>query len=582
MEKRAIPYYIGILTCLVLGSFLVYGNAIKGDFVYDDILVLTAPTLQQASSLPDLFIEPYHYQFPQSGIYRPLTSISFALNFIIFGQSPPSFHVVNILLHALVCFVIILLMRELLGSDPLSYAIGVLFLVLPIHTEAVTSIVGRGELLWVLFGMLVILSRKNVILSLFLFLCALLSKETAVSVIPLLGIVYLSFDRYSWQNAFKKIAWYIIPLGSYFAMRYAALGNDIFSNNADIVYNPLKFTGPLFSIIAALKILGLYLQKILVPYNLVSDYSYNQIPVSTHIGMWSIVGACTLVVMVAGCMMYRRYPRIAITSALFLFPYLVISNLIYKTGTIMAERLMYMSSLGVIILLVLAGDKMLKKSLIKKSVLIILVIGYAIVAIGRNRVWLTQEALSRDAYAKSPNSILTQLGMAQVEASHGNTKDAKALLLKANALYGKNVEALNLLGVIAWQEKQYAEAEQYFQNVLVLRPVYFDTLVNLSRVYYQEGKYAESAKVLSAMHEHYGAAMGVQNMRLYLWLENYLGNYDRVIELVNAMGYNEDIHFLIGYAYLKKGDATHAREFLGSYQGTTIAKHFQEIGNDFK
>ena len=77
-----------IIALSIVGSFVVYGNGIKGGFVFDDVVVVQKrPDLKNIAHLPRLFIEPYHLHRPQSSLFRPLTTASYALNYAILGKS---------------------------------------------------------------------------------------------------------------------------------------------------------------------------------------------------------------------------------------------------------------------------------------------------------------------------------------------------------------------------------------------------------------------------------------------------------------------------------------------------------------
>ncbi|MCI0568006.1 MAG: hypothetical protein L0Z52_07430, partial [Acidobacteria bacterium] len=89
---------------LVVLAVAGYSGTLGNQFVFDDRAVIpgdsTVPTLH---SLPSLLVAPYWTGEGRANrLYRPLTSVSFALNEILGGARPWSFHLVNLLLHALV------------------------------------------------------------------------------------------------------------------------------------------------------------------------------------------------------------------------------------------------------------------------------------------------------------------------------------------------------------------------------------------------------------------------------------------------------------------------------------------------
>src|SRR3989344_516924 len=152
---------VAVLILSLILSFVIFGNGIAGDFVFDDVTVVqNRGDLRDSTNFFNLFVSPYHQNQPKTGLYRPLTMASYAINHYTNSFFAPStssgqavsFHVVNIIIHALNSFLVFWLINFLFPPTVdkkrfLSYSAFLLFLTHPIHTEAVTSIVGRAELL---------------------------------------------------------------------------------------------------------------------------------------------------------------------------------------------------------------------------------------------------------------------------------------------------------------------------------------------------------------------------------------------------------------------------------------------------
>src|SRR5436309_5983040 len=121
---------------------LIYGNALFNDFAQDDFFHIVHNT--------QVFEQPWRQLFEvirNSNHYRPVTYVSFSLSYLAHGMSPFGFHLLNIVLHGAVTIVLYLLFRDLLGASIIPLVAAWIFAVHPIHTEAVTSAVGRAELL---------------------------------------------------------------------------------------------------------------------------------------------------------------------------------------------------------------------------------------------------------------------------------------------------------------------------------------------------------------------------------------------------------------------------------------------------
>ncbi|MEK7536917.1 MAG: tetratricopeptide repeat protein [Patescibacteria group bacterium] len=489
---------------LLIGSS-VFSNGLNGEFVHDDHLILSHSLFGQPSKIFSFFSQPYFEDFYQAGLYRPLVQISFGLNFLI-GSSPFGFHLVNVLLHIINSFLVYLLLKKLTSNSRLSLIASLLFLVLPIHVEAVTAISGRTELLSLFFGILTLLlwfDSKYFLSAIVLFL-AFLNKE---SVIMVLAIIFL-FNLY-YHRGWRWPIYYFAAMIFYFILRIAVLGQYAFKSQVEFVFNPLAYASFFERIFTALKILVLYLQKVFVPYNLSADYSYDQISIVTNLfsSPLSLLGLVFL-----GLMFWEGYKiltrkKSSVLGWLFIFfflPYLVISNLIFPTGTIMAERLMYFPSLGALMILAVFIEQLFKLSKrLGLAILLILSVVYGFITVSQNRVWANREALLTDSFKKSPNSVAAKTNYG-ILILNQDKELAKKLSLEVYEKYPDYIQNLNLRGAVEVQEGDYAEAEKFLERVLELRPKHQNTLQNLSRVYFTRKKYPEAEETLKILVFEYG------------------------------------------------------------------------------
>ncbi len=545
---------------LALG-FVIFGNGLWGGFVYDDNIVLSNSRFNHPATFANFFTEPYFENFPEAGLYRPLTLISFVPNFLISGNNPFGFHFFNILLHIVNSILVYLLIFEFTKSFRISFLSFALFLVLPIHVEAISSIIGRAELLSFLFISLsfFLWLKSRFILSALLFLSALFAKETALALPPILLIIsaYYKKDK-------KWIYYFVIAGFVYFILRVVSLGGYFMSPLADFVFNPLKFVSWGERIATSLKIFVLYLQKIFVPINLSVDYSYNQIKIVKE--FWSS-GMAIAGLLIMGLSIYflaasiykRKYKFIVIAIALFLFPYFIISNLILPTGTIMADRLMYWPSVGIIFLLAFLLDLLLKRRVMAKIIYFTIggvIIVYSLLIIRQNKIWASEETLFDAMYQRSPDSVVSKTNWAKILISEGKNKEAGELLADTLQFYPDFTSALNLSAQISKNVGNLKETEKYLERALLLRPLNQETLTNLSRVYFLEKKYKQTDHILGILVPNYG---GVGNIFLWAISKIKTGNYKGAKAVIsNYFGNNfnndESAKIIMQYADLKSGE----------------------------
>jgi protein O-mannosyl-transferase len=167
-------------------TFLVYANSLSNGFTMDDELYIPRNPQVTQHSLR-LLLQPNTAR----NVFRPVTFATFAMNWIVAGFQPFGYHLINLFLHAAVVVLLFFVLRQALEGLAccgfLSFAAAMLFAVHPVHTEAVSSVVGRSELLAAAFLLAAWLFhlQDRYILALLSFALALLSKESAVGLLPL-------------------------------------------------------------------------------------------------------------------------------------------------------------------------------------------------------------------------------------------------------------------------------------------------------------------------------------------------------------------------------------------------------------
>ncbi|HTY44964.1 MAG TPA: tetratricopeptide repeat protein [Patescibacteria group bacterium] len=196
--KKNIPGIYIFLFFLFL-AVVLYCQVLRGDFVADDkFLIVQNELIKDWHKAPLLFsTDLFKFSVFDEGYkyYRPLMSLSYALEYHIWKLNPAGYHLTNVLIHALVTFLGFALVYRVFSSFSLALLSALLFCVHPLHTETVCYIADRGELLlavWVLLSLLsysayAASSKKTYyLLSLASFACALLSREAGfLALIPL-------------------------------------------------------------------------------------------------------------------------------------------------------------------------------------------------------------------------------------------------------------------------------------------------------------------------------------------------------------------------------------------------------------
>jgi hypothetical protein len=228
----------GTFIFLILITWFTYQPALQYPFVHDDItFIVQNPDIKNLQIKEILLGQS---SFPKDSLinfyYRPLLEVVYRLEYKWFGFKPAGYHAVNIVLHILNGLLLYGLTYRMLGKRiTAAFLVSVLFLIHPIQTEAVVSIVGISNLLFSFFCLLSLSlylycreaaqTWKRIIYvsgSLISFFLALLSKEQAI-VLPFLILLVEFFHMKERKNQSKAIKYFVV-LCLYFLFKKMFLG----------------------------------------------------------------------------------------------------------------------------------------------------------------------------------------------------------------------------------------------------------------------------------------------------------------------------------------------------------------------
>ncbi len=568
-----------VLGLVLFLSFVLYANGLRGNFVADDKLVILQNPLiaGQWSDFGKIFVAPYYYGQAHAGLYRPLTVVSYDFN-KFFGGGPFGFNLLNIILNALNGFMVFLIASKLVNKRT-SYLAMLLFMFLPIHSEAVSSIVGRAELMSFLFSSLslfLVLKRRYALASVAL-LAGLLSKETAAGFFLVFLYLWKFKEHQELKQVFFSSLYFVPSIAVYAVLRIYVLGKYFISVEHLMAYNPLKFVPFFQSLWTSLKVFYLYLFKTVVPYELSFDYSFNQIPVIRNPFLhYEVYAGVIILAALAHLAVKKRDNIYGLSAAMFLFIYLPVSNWFIKIGTIMGERLMYAPSLGLVILAALLIDnklsvanKTIKKLIYAGFVVVFSVYGFII--IDRNRDWRNETALIQSAYASAPNSVVVVTDMAYLEFNNKNYREAQKWAEKAIEILPDHTPALYLAGHSYKKLGDASSAESVWIKIIKSSPGYVEAYLSLGVLYYEEGRLNEAESVLSkgfGLERRWNEAFPLALVKINL------GKYSEAINLIkNNFGdkpEKRELKFALGLAYFKTGDRIRAEFYLNQVKDPSV------------
>ena len=204
-----------LLIFIALFSFLLYANTIPNGYNLDDELVTIHHRLTSKgiSAIPEIFTSPYYEDNAGNAYeYRPVTLASFAIEHQLFGDNAHENHLVTALIYIFLSLMLFLTLRKHFSNYnyTLPFAITLLFVSHPIHTEAVAGIKNRDELLCFTGGILALYYSllflennkiKSYLLFVFFFVFAILSKK---SILPYIAFLDADDEWYSQKLKLKK------------------------------------------------------------------------------------------------------------------------------------------------------------------------------------------------------------------------------------------------------------------------------------------------------------------------------------------------------------------------------------------
>jgi len=511
----------GALAALALAAAVLapHWPCERADFTFDDHDFIEAnQSIRSPGEAFAALLAPFPPDQPQRGLYRPLTSLSYALDFWLGGGDARSFHRTNVLLYGAV---VVLVQRLALAyglSSGFALALAILFAVHPVHCDAVDAIAGRSELLALLFSLASLLVYLRTLrtstsrsapragawlaASAAAFALACAAKETG-AVLPAILAVHAWVlaapgsgpgDR---RAALRGLAAHAGVLALYIAARFAALG-------AFAASEPLLRGVPFEIRLYTLGSVFLeYLRLLVFPQVLQVDFYYQQaLGIATGATPRSLAGLALLAV-AAGALVWlllrqgpvraaraagqrSQRPLFACALAIFLGFLFPVSHLL-DLGALMAERFLFAPSVGFLLLATLAGARALERVFeapgLRRGVAVVLVgalaLAGALRSAARAAEWRDAAALWVAADRDLPDNAAILSNLASVRIARGELDAAAALLERSLAHDPELVEALGNLGSVRMQQGRLEEARVAFTRLLALAPDDFITWSNL-------------------------------------------------------------------------------------------------------
>jgi hypothetical protein len=362
--------------------------------------------------------------------------------------------------------------------------VGALFAVHPVHVEAVANVVGQAELLATLFGLLAVeryvtwraegaLSPARRIGLAALTLLAILSKETGYVVPFLLAVAELTIVRTRIPKA--SSARVVAPV---FTLQLSVIVAAILLRI--IVLGPTPGAGPavaLRSLAAGERIVGMlavvpqWVRLLFWPEHLQAEYGPPALAVTGVIGLAHLLGVVILLGAFAlMAMMWRRHPAIAFGLAWSAIALLPVSNLLTATGVILAERTLFLPSVGA--MLALGGIMELFLALYDRlwarrglcAITGAVVMAGAVLSARRQSVWRSEAVFFHQLESDAPRTYRAHLVASVHYSATGRYPEAERAARRGLELYQGDPQLYEQLGQVLRVQQRCGEAIPFLSD----------------------------------------------------------------------------------------------------------------------
>ncbi|XP_055086621.1 protein O-mannosyl-transferase TMTC4 isoform X1 [Periophthalmus magnuspinnatus] len=548
--------------CVGVLALLCFINSYDGEFVFDDSeAIVNNKDLRPTTPLSNLWRNDFWGSNLSSNSshksYRPLTVLTFRLNYLLVGGlHPVGFHVLNILLHAVISALMIDMFAILTGglsydekgriqnlAPKTSLLAALFFAAHPVHTESVAGIVGRADLLCALFFQLSFLSYTRafnkagsdrddrfsvqwVVASLLLCAAAMLCKEQGITVLGvnaafdvllicnvnvyelsqrlLLRKKTSSISDFFHVGLLRRLALMLLGGLSMLYARWKIMGTGppAFTE----VDNPASFAENIFFRIVNYNYYYCLNAWLLVcPWWLCFDWSMGCVPLIKSAAdwrmMWLVLLWCFLIGLINQALCSQDIQKrrtLTLALVLLVVPFLPASNIFFRVGFVVAERVLYLSSAGYCLLVAYCVGQCCSRwakyrKLLYVSMVALLCV-YVVRCALRSHQWRSEKTLFTSALSVCPLNAKVHYNVGKNLADRGNTTAAIVFYREAVRLHPTYVHAMNNLGNILKERNALVEAEDLLSKAVSIQPDFAAAWMNLGIVQNSLQKFEEAER----------------------------------------------------------------------------------------
>lgn len=317
----------------------------------DDTYLLENPVIRHGLDAASL---KWAFGFQPGYQYYPLTWLSHALDFSLFGDDPAGHHAVSVAFHALSTALLFLFFSRTTGARGPSALVAALFGVHPLRAESVVWVAERKDVLSVFLAIVLLVvyaawserasPARRVAIAL-IFLAGLLAKPMLVTipVLLLLVDVWPLQRRTPGEGRSFRFGGLVLEKLPLFVLSAAAAAVTVLSQRAGGALAPLETSSPWQRIAVALHAVAWYVRKTLLPEGLSIFYPI-EMPAP-----WEIAAGAATLVLLLGLALHPRVPLAVRTGVLwYLVALAPVSGLVRVGDQLVADRYSYLPAIGLL------------------------------------------------------------------------------------------------------------------------------------------------------------------------------------------------------------------------------------------
>jgi Tfp pilus assembly protein PilF len=499
-----------------LAAIAAYAATAGYEFVWDDALLIQQSwRLHHWRELPSLLTSHFWAEVGEaSHYYRPLVTLTFFMDAQIWGLRPFGFHLTNVLAHVAVTLSVLVLARRVTGDGVAAVICALAFALHPVHVESVTFVSGRTDVVAVLFFILALLAHDRgrerggwgpVVCSLGAYFLALLAKEVAIA----LPVVLLVWDRLvrgealdarGLRRALPLLAAYGAVTGLYLGLRIQALGGLVDADAAA--------WGPLLSrVLTAIRIAAGYAWVTIVPYPTSAFRAVAPDTAPPDLTWW--LAAAGLAAALAGAAWLLRHVPVAGFGALWFWITLgpsIAANLLPLPSPIMAERFLYLPTVGFCLMLGWTASRLLGGAMPGRADqvcptpalgLAVVLLAYGVLTMWGNEDWRDEYRLYSRMVERSPGAAVPRVNLGLTQLSRGEVGPASEHLREAVRVAPGNAKALAGLGLAETMLGDRETGLRHGLRARELAPENADVRASLGALFLHRGEPARAVPELT-------------------------------------------------------------------------------------